>query len=221
MKPTDVVQISVHWFFMRSVAANLISINIWLVFLSSFSWYRVRRDALNSSALAPPPPPKQCRGVVVGSPVPTRRELIDTNRYWQDKNYGDDDPPISKEHSSITHLNKFEVQPHAGYTHFPWIGLLYKLRGELLALSAQISLLVLAPNITCTRSWLPGAHYWGPKKINTVSPTTIASSTPPLAKPVQLLNTTTETKGQLISKCPFGVFKSSKKTTKFFPGFLP
>ena len=102
----------------------------------------------------------------------------------------------------------------AGYTHFPWI---YKLRGELLALSAQISLLVLAPNITCTRSWLPGAHYWGPKKINTVSPTTIASSTPPLAKPVQLLNTTTtETKGQLMSKCPFGVFKSSKKPMTFF-----
>ena len=50
-----------------------------------------------------------------------------------------------------------------------------------------------------------------------MSPTTIASSTPPLAKPVQLLNTTTtETKGQLISKCPFGVFKSSEKATKFF-----
>ena len=29
------------------------------------------------------------------------------------------------------------------------------------------------------------------------------------------------TKGHLISKCPFGVFKSSKKTMKFFPGFLP
>ena len=28
-------------------------------------------------------------------------------------------------------------------------------------------------------------------------------------------------KGQLILKCPFGVFKSSKKTRKFFPGFLP
>ena len=28
-------------------------------------------------------------------------------------------------------------------------------------------------------------------------------------------------KGQLISKCPFGVFKSSKKPMKFFPGFLP
>ena len=28
-------------------------------------------------------------------------------------------------------------------------------------------------------------------------------------------------KGQLISKCPFGVFKSPKKTMKFFPGFLP
>ena len=27
-------------------------------------------------------------------------------------------------------------------------------------------------------------------------------------------------KGQLISKCPFGFFKSSKKPTKFFPGFL-
>ena len=28
-------------------------------------------------------------------------------------------------------------------------------------------------------------------------------------------------KGQLISKCPFGVFKSSKKPMKFFPEFLP
>ena len=30
-----------------------------------------------------------------------------------------------------------------------------------------------------------------------------------------------KTKGQLISKCPFGGFKSSKKPTKSFPGFLP
>ena len=30
-----------------------------------------------------------------------------------------------------------------------------------------------------------------------------------------------DAKGQLILKCPFGVFKSSKKPTKFFPGFLP
>ena len=29
------------------------------------------------------------------------------------------------------------------------------------------------------------------------------------------------TKGQLISKCPFVVFKSPKKTTKLFEGFLP
>ena len=29
------------------------------------------------------------------------------------------------------------------------------------------------------------------------------------------------TKGQLILKCPFDVFKSPKKTTKFFPEFLP
>ena len=28
-------------------------------------------------------------------------------------------------------------------------------------------------------------------------------------------------KGQLILKCPFGILKSPKKTTKFFPGFLP
>ena len=28
-------------------------------------------------------------------------------------------------------------------------------------------------------------------------------------------------KGQLILKCPFGVFKSPKKLTIFFPGFLP
>ena len=31
----------------------------------------------------------------------------------------------------------------------------------------------------------------------------------------------TISKGQLISKCPFGVFKSPKKCTNFFPGFLP
>ena len=31
----------------------------------------------------------------------------------------------------------------------------------------------------------------------------------------------TFTKGQLISKCPFGVKTSSKKPTKFFLGFLP
>ena len=30
-----------------------------------------------------------------------------------------------------------------------------------------------------------------------------------------------DTKGQLISKSPFGVFKSPKKHTKFFQGFLP
>ena len=29
------------------------------------------------------------------------------------------------------------------------------------------------------------------------------------------------TKGQLISKCPFGVKTSSKKPTNFFPEFLP
>ena len=28
-------------------------------------------------------------------------------------------------------------------------------------------------------------------------------------------------KGQLISKCPFGVFKSLKKPTKFLPEFPP
>ena len=29
------------------------------------------------------------------------------------------------------------------------------------------------------------------------------------------------TKAQLISKHPFGVFKSPKKPTRFFPGFVP
>ena len=29
------------------------------------------------------------------------------------------------------------------------------------------------------------------------------------------------TKGLLISKCPFGVFKSTKKPTKFLEGLLP
>ena len=28
-------------------------------------------------------------------------------------------------------------------------------------------------------------------------------------------------KGQLILKCPFGIFKSPKKPMNFFPGFLP
>ena len=28
-------------------------------------------------------------------------------------------------------------------------------------------------------------------------------------------------KGQVILKCPFGVFKSPKKPSNFFPGFLP
>jgi hypothetical protein len=32
-----------------------------------------------------------------------------------------------------------------------------------------------------------------------------------------LLFSTEDSKGQLILKCPFGVFKSSKKPTKFFP----
>ena len=36
-----------------------------------------------------------------------------------------------------------------------------------------------------------------------------------------LCNEIVATKGQLILKCPFGVFKSSKKPTKFVPGFLP
>ena len=35
------------------------------------------------------------------------------------------------------------------------------------------------------------------------------------------LITNRKPKGQLILKCPFGVFKSPKKPTKFFPGFLP
>ena len=34
---------------------------------------------------------------------------------------------------------------------------------------------------------------------------------------LQRMMTATQTKGQLISKCPFGVFKSSKKTNEFFP----
>ena len=36
-----------------------------------------------------------------------------------------------------------------------------------------------------------------------------------------LCNEIVATKGQLILKCPFGFFKSSKKSTRFFPGFLP
>ena len=36
-----------------------------------------------------------------------------------------------------------------------------------------------------------------------------------------VLVNTSNIKSQLISKCPFGVFKSYKKLTKFFPEFLP
>jgi dynactin 1 len=36
-----------------------------------------------------------------------------------------------------------------------------------------------------------------------------------------LADTKAFSKGQLILKCPFGVFKSTKKPTKYFPGFLP
>ena len=45
-----------------------------------------------------------------------------------------------------------------------------------------------------------------------------------VSKNVQKWDTLVESfiiKGQLISKCPFGVFKSPKQPTKFFPGFLP
>ena len=35
------------------------------------------------------------------------------------------------------------------------------------------------------------------------------------------VNNVKGTKGQLISKCPFGVFKSPKKPTKVCQGFLP
>ena len=34
-------------------------------------------------------------------------------------------------------------------------------------------------------------------------------------------NSIFSTEGQLNSKCPFGVFKSPKKPSKLFPGFLP
>ena len=36
-----------------------------------------------------------------------------------------------------------------------------------------------------------------------------------------ILNRLPSTKGQLISKCPFGVIKCPKKTNKIFEGFLP
>ena len=39
--------------------------------------------------------------------------------------------------------------------------------------------------------------------------------------PLHYVNKKSLLKGQLISKCPFGVFKSLKKPTKYFPGFLP
>ena len=41
------------------------------------------------------------------------------------------------------------------------------------------------------------------------------------AKDVSVLLTFRAIKGQLISKCSFGVFKSTKKPTNFLWGFLP
>ena len=37
----------------------------------------------------------------------------------------------------------------------------------------------------------------------------------------EFLRNLDEIKGQLISKCPYGVFKSSKKTMKYFQDFCP
>ena len=37
----------------------------------------------------------------------------------------------------------------------------------------------------------------------------------------KFLKITSYIKGQLISKCLFGVYQSTKKPTKFFKGFLP
>ena len=42
-----------------------------------------------------------------------------------------------------------------------------------------------------------------------------------LTPPTSLFADVMVPKGQLISKCPFGVFKSPKKTTDFFQEFLP
>ena len=42
-----------------------------------------------------------------------------------------------------------------------------------------------------------------------------------LTPPTSLFADVMVPKGQLISKCPFGVFKSPQKTTTFFKGFLP
>ena len=41
------------------------------------------------------------------------------------------------------------------------------------------------------------------------------------AKNQNLSNKNTPAKGQLISKCPFGVFKPPKKPMKFFKDFCP
>jgi hypothetical protein len=43
---------------------------------------------------------------------------------------------------------------------------------------------------------------------------------PNVAKSAQWISVFSS-KGQLISKCPFGVFKSPKKPLNFFPGLLP
>jgi hypothetical protein len=42
-----------------------------------------------------------------------------------------------------------------------------------------------------------------------------------VSKKVEISQNGSTLKGQLISKCPFGVFKSTKKPTNLFSGFLP
>ena len=49
-----------------------------------------------------------------------------------------------------------------------------------------------------------------------LSETTLASKKTSYSEKVAVI-----TKGQLISKCPFGVIKPTKKTMKFLEGFLP
>ena len=63
------------------------------------------------------------------------------------------------------------------------------------------------------------------ERYNGVSPPFICSSCPKKTfgdcHSLLIHSVLAHDKGQLISKCPFGVFKSQKKTMTFTQGFLP
>ena len=69
--------------------------------------------------------------------------------------------------------------------------------------------------LRATYSWVGGAGGAG----GTIAPK--FSNIPPALCSSENSTKLPTAKGQLISKCPFGVFKSTKKTTKFFMDFCP